>query len=657
MANLNATANVTGITEFKKAFSELGKEVSSSKAQINLAQEKIKAFGATEANTKQLTDAYNRAIENQSKRVQLCKENVEKLTAEHGENSAEVRKATDQMAKEETALVKLQGGAKKAAEGTNDVTKETGNLSREASNSEKNVSKLKEALIVAGGQLIASGIQAVARAIAKVAQEAVKATTAAAQWADEINTLSVKTGIAVETIQELQYASKMMDFEFTAIEKGITKVTKGIASAQKAGKDYIPITENLSVSIYDSNGALRESTAVMFDAINAIGSLENETERDIIAQDMFGKSYMDLIPLISGGSEELNKYAQAARDMGIIIDAETVSKLNNLNDTLDNAKSKLLAMKESAVAELAPAIEDAVNNMISLLSGDVSITGFFENILEGADKVDDEKIVVSIDTFMGRITEFFQNAPNMIEAGTAIIKSICDGLNGNAEQNGSELGTAIGNTISALTKSFDTLSEPVTELAIKFTTDFAVAVISNAPTIIWNVIKGLAGSVAGMLDGVFGEMSMEDRVASAMVANGEVIPESMSYGMVNAAENTLTPATDEMLSNVTTAIEGVAQEATGWGEDIPTGIAAGIRAEAPALWQAVDFLAAGISTRLGNLGGSAIGMLSQSGMAGVTAGNVTNVSLTITDPSPAYTDHVLNRFNVDFVNGKMTSNR
>lgn len=258
---------------------------------------------------------------------------------------------------------------------------------------------------------------------------------------------------------------------------------------------------------------------------------------------------------------------------------------------------------------------------------------------------------------MGRITEFFQNAPNMIEAGTAIIKSICDGLNGNAEQNGSELGTAIGNTISALTKSFDTLSEPVTELAIKFTTDFAVAVISNAPTIIWNVIKGLAGSVAGMLDGVFGEMSMEDRVASAMVANGEVIPESMSYGMVNAAENTLTPATDEMLSNVTTAIEGVAQEATGWGEDIPTGIAAGIRAEAPALWQAVDFLAAGISTRLGNLGGSAIGMLSQSGMAGVTAGNVTNVSLTITDPSPAYTDHVLNRFNVDFVNGKMTSNR
>ena len=43
MANLNATANVTGINEFKKAFSELGKEVSSSKAQINLAQEKIKA--------------------------------------------------------------------------------------------------------------------------------------------------------------------------------------------------------------------------------------------------------------------------------------------------------------------------------------------------------------------------------------------------------------------------------------------------------------------------------------------------------------------------------------------------------------------------------------------------------------------------------------
>lgn len=652
MANLNATANVTGINEFKKAFSELGKEVSSSKAQINLAQEKIKAFGATEANTKQLTDAYNRAIENQSKRVQLCRENVERLTAEHGENSTEVRKATDQLAKEETALVKLQGGAKKAADGTNEVTKETGSLSREATNSERNVSKLKDALVVAGGQLIASGIQAVARAIAKVAQEAVKATTSAAQWADEINTLSVKTGLAAETIQELQYASKLMDFEFTALEKGITKVTKGISTAQKAGNDFIPITDNLSVAIYDSNGALRESTEVMFDAINAISSLENETERDIIAQDMFGKSYMDLKPLIEGGREELEKYSQSARDMGLIIGNESVSKLNSLNDTLDNAKSKLNAMKETAVAEVAPAIEDTVNNMISLLSGETSITGFFENILDGADKVDDEKIVASVDTFMRRITEFFNNAPDMIEAGTAIIKSICDGLNGNAEQNGSELGTAIGNTISALTKSFDTLSEPVTELAIKFTTDFAVAVISNAPTIIWNVIKGLAGSVAGTLDVIFGEMSVEDRFATAMVANGEAIPESLMYGMVNAAESKLTPATDEMLSNITTAMESVAEDATGWGQDIPVGLAAGIRAEAPALFAAVDSLAAGISSRLGNIGGSALGALSQSGMAGAS-GNVTNVNLTITDPSPAYSDHIMQKLNVDFVNGRV----
>ena len=50
------------------------------------------------------------------------------------------------------------------------------------------------------------------------------------------------------------------------------------------------------------------------EVIDALHNMGNETERNAIASDLFGKSYQSLNPLIVSGTETLQGYMEAAKE-------------------------------------------------------------------------------------------------------------------------------------------------------------------------------------------------------------------------------------------------------------------------------------------------------------------------------------------------------
>lgn len=215
-----------------------------------------------------------------------------------------------------------------------------------AKNVQEKTAKMSAAAGVAAGGMIAMAAKAAASA-------------------DDLLTLSNVTGFSVEELQKLQYASDRVDVSMDTITGSITKLTKNMASGSSAFDD-------LGVSITDADGNMRDATDVWYDAIEALGKIDNETERDQKSMELFGKSAMEMAGIVDDGGAAIKALGEEAETTGNILSQDAVESAVAFNDQIDELKARASQAFLSAGAALAdtlvPALETLVDVIGSVLS-------------------------------------------------------------------------------------------------------------------------------------------------------------------------------------------------------------------------------------------------------------------------------------------------
>lgn len=210
---------------------------------------------------------------------------------------------------------------------------------------------LKKGFTLLGGAAVAAG------------GAILKSSVDAAYYADDLNTLSKQTGIATDTLQKFAYASDLIDVSQEAVTGSLKKLTMNMDKARKGGEDQTAAFEALGVAYEDANGEFRDNEDVFYDLIDALGQIQNSTERDALAMSLFGKSAQDLNPLILGGSEALQELGQQAEDAGLIMSQGALDGLNQLSDALDTMKATIKPLSNIFSTEFAPAIADVISKV------------------------------------------------------------------------------------------------------------------------------------------------------------------------------------------------------------------------------------------------------------------------------------------------------
>ena len=182
----------------------------------------------------------------------------------------------------------------------------------------------------------------------------------AVQSADELNTLAKQTGVSTDELQKWGYAAELVDVDVTTITSSMKKMKKGLDSNSDA-------FEALGVKTKDSSGNFRNSTDIFYDTIAALSKIDNETERDIAAMDIFGKSADDLAGIIDDGGAALKAYGEEAENLGLIIGGDTLDKLNETNDTIDKLKATIGASFAEAGATIAQTFAPAMEKVAEVV--------------------------------------------------------------------------------------------------------------------------------------------------------------------------------------------------------------------------------------------------------------------------------------------------
>ena len=194
----------------------------------------------------------------------------------------------------------------------------------------------------------------------------------AALAADDLNTLAKQTGFSAQELQKMQYASDLIDVSMEAMTGSVQKLTRNMANGSSA-------FETLGVSIYDSEGNMRSATDVWYDSLEALSKVSNETERDQLAMELFGKSAADLSGIVDDGGAALKALGDEAENLGLVLDQDTLDAANQFNDAIDTMKARtgaaLMEMGASLAETLVPAIEKVVEWVTQLAQWFGSLDG------------------------------------------------------------------------------------------------------------------------------------------------------------------------------------------------------------------------------------------------------------------------------------------
>lgn len=457
-----------------------------------------------------------------------------------------------------------------------------GDLESEANNSSSSLEEIGDSAEEAGSdaeefgetaakaaEIAASAFAAVVAAAAAVgaalveigvegASALINTTTGAASLADEINTLSKTTGLSTDTLQELNYASKILDVDTSTVTGSITKLTKTMNSAADGSETTAAKFEALGISYLDSSGEMRNAEDVFWDAIDALGQIDNETERDAAAMELFGKSAKELNPLIEAGSDAFKELADEANEVGYVMDGETLDSFQALQDNLDRLDSLSVAVSNSFGGVLLPVLTDLSTDGVSLLGdfsaaladadGDIEAIGqiieeFAPQAIELVNKYSPQ-IISIIEKVFGTVLDIaISLAPQILSLAGSLIEQLGEAIADNAEA----LALAFGELLSSAVNSIVSLLPVLIPIAIELVLTLVNAILDNASLIIDSAVLLIMTLVNSLL--------APEQISAILLAAVSIIT-TLLNGLTNALPNLIPVAMNAIFTIVDTLISG-----------------------------------------------------------------------------------------------------
>ena len=372
---------------FKEALSEVNAGLNVNKQQMQLVTEQTREMDDRQAALKKRYDAAKETLQSYRDKVEVLQKAYENSIQREGEGSkttmqwrASLIAAQTEVAKQEKLLKSMSNEIGKTSEDTRSLADVINGLAGTLGISlppavQSAVDKL--AGFSASGAAAITVVGGLTTALAKNTLELTKT-------ADDLLTLSSQTGLSTDQLQEFAYASELVDVSTDTLQGSLRKLTSNMQKARDGSGDAAAAFKTLKVHITDNHGALQDSRQIFLQTIDALGKVKNETERDALAMQIFGKSATDLNPLIEAGSERLAELAAQAHEVGYVMDADTLESLGALDDSLQKLSKQGDAVKRSFATALLPILQVFADVITSIptpvLTAVISIAGIADVI-------------------------------------------------------------------------------------------------------------------------------------------------------------------------------------------------------------------------------------------------------------------------------------
>lgn len=569
------------------------------RASISAAEQKIAAYKgqiaalneATEKNRaklKELADTYEKVVAEQgasSDEAKKLKKAMEDLKKEVSGNDAQIVKLTTTMNRTQAEIYKADkamSDLKNSMNDTADKTKEAEKETKELASAEKKLEAQQNSLnsaiqkgvaalgafaskaatfgisaIKTGIDQAIKGFTAYTAAAGAAATATVALSKSAADYVGDIKKEALITGLSQQQVQLYKEAADIIDVSYETISGSMSKLVKSMAAAQTTDKGPNALAEafqSLGVAVRDSNGELRDSEDVFSEAIKALGKISNETERDALAMQIFGKSAQDLNPLILGGVDALEALSDELKQSGILLSDEAIENIDQLGDGFDMLKIKSGGAGRAIVAVFAGELRGLLDTVSNALP---SLGGIVAKLFSGEDVGAELDVAVTQlgNTLLNKIEK---SAPKLLGGFNKILSSLFYSVARNIPAFMSSIGQPMldgfVNLIQMLITSLPLLINNLRDSVIPAVLSAAVSLVTTLtealPTMVPLVVDAALQLLMGLVDAI-------GLVIPPLLAQLPMIIQTIADALIAAAPTILQTGFQVLMSLIDGLIQAI----------------------------------------------------------------------------------------------------
>lgn len=205
--------------------------------------------------------------------------------------------------------------------------------------------------VTAFAKYSAAGLAAAGTALAGYVTLAAKSF---ADYGSQIHDMETATGLTAETVSILGYAAKQAGRSMEDFTPAIRKMSSVIFDARNGSAEAAEVLSRLGVSLAEITAMSPDDAFLRLG--RGIFSYGNELDQAAIAQDIFGKSAMNILQLLrdieaSGGFAAV---AEEARSLGIVMSSEAAAGADDLGDALERVKTSWQGVSNAIGEQAAP---------------------------------------------------------------------------------------------------------------------------------------------------------------------------------------------------------------------------------------------------------------------------------------------------------------
>lgn len=588
--NFGLKIGLEGEKEFKKALSDINSSFKVLGSEMKLVESQ---FGKNDTSVNALTarnQVLNKEIEAQKQKIETLRSALENAASSFRENDKRTQAWQIQLNNAEAALNNMErevsdnekaidsmsdemGNAENAADKLGDEVEETGKQSDEAGGKFEKFGSVMKSV----GKALAVTMAAIGTAAVAAGKGLWDMANGVAEAGDAIDKTSQKIGISAESYQEWDYVFQRCGADVNNLQTGMKKLSGVITDAAGGSDSAAQKLSAVGLSIEDLNGKSQDEQLSI--VISALQDMESGAARTAAANDLLGKSAVDMAAVLNMSAEETEALKQEAQDYGMVMSNEAVAASAAFEDSLTRMQGTMGGLKNRMVGELLPGITEILDGLSDLVAGNEQageeltngVTSVIETvtemipqavelisliaaaILESAPSIISalaEGIINAIPTLLPVIlqvitelvTALLELLPQIVEAGMQIIASLITGI-------ATALPTLIPQIVEIIVQIVQTLIDNlplILDAALQLVTGLAEGIlnaipvlIDALPVVILSIVDFLLDSIPQIIDtGIKLLTSLVEALPEIITAIVEAIPKIID-GIITAVINAI----------------------------------------------------------------------------------------------------------------------
>ena len=343
-------------------------------------------------------------------------------------------------------------------------------------------------------------------------------------------------GGTAEEVSSLSGAMKLSGMDTDKANTSLTIFSKKLNAAASDGDAAAAMGEKLGTSILDADGNMRSMNEILPDVADTFASMPDGAEKTALACELFGKSGTAMLPFLNKGSEGISELEAKAKELGITLDDDSMSKFGAYKAALREWDTAMQGVKVTLGEALIPFITGASSAMTDVFMPAIQAT-------------------------IGGVSDFFTGLSSAIDFDgfSAAFESIGAAVASAFPSDGggaATFGETVGNAVNGLVPIVEGAAPVIGELAsavkwVSDNADVAVPMIGAfalgikaiqmgqgaAPLVtgIANAIGSSASRAAGAIAGLFGTAAAEEATgAASATASGPILEAAVAVVALGA---------------------------------------------------------------------------------------------------------------------------